>query len=276
MNKRANRVYWLLLIMIFIMGACILADEKRGKTPEEDNIQSTSEITTMSESVSEVSTELTSSDESIETTTADAAVMADYYKNTVFTGDSIMSGFATYVQNASGTAPQWIKQCTFLTAVSWGIDDALKGTGPMYNGKAQDISVSLSAINPSKIFINLGINEMNGLGSPGYSVEKLNGKYGELIAKIKSAVPDSKVYVMSIPPITAAKETPTFSNETIRKFNESIEAKAEEWGITYLDFAEEFGGVLSPDYARDGIHHQPKAFQEIWIPYLEKIASENL
>ena len=80
---------------------------------------------------------------------------------------------------------------------------------------------------------------------------------------------------MSIPPITAAKETPNFSNETIKKFNESIAAKAEEWGIIYLDFNSKFGDALKPDYARDGIHH-PKAFQEVWIPFLQNVAAENL
>ncbi len=277
MNKRANRVYWLLLIMILIMGVCILADDKRGQSPE-DTEDTTQQITTQSftEPSTESSTELTSSDETVETTTADEAMLENYYKNTVFTGDSIMSGFATFVQNTSGDAPKWLKQCTFITAVSWGIDDALKGSGPMYNGKAQDITLSLGSIKPEKVFINLGINEMNGLGSPGYSIEKLNGKYGELIARIKSAVPESKIYVMSVPPCTAAKQTNMFNNETIRKFNRSVEEKAEEWGITYLDFSAEFGQALAPEYARDGIHHQPKAFREVWIPYLEKIAANNV
>ncbi len=275
MNKRANRVYWLLLIMILIMGVCIMADDKRGNTPK-DTADTTETTTQAVSEVSEAYTEATSSDETVETSTVDEAMLESYYKNTVFTGDSIMSGFATFVQNTSDNAPIWLKQCTFITAVSWGIDDALKGTGPMYSGKAQDIAVSLSSIKPAKVFINLGINEMNGLGSPGYSVEKLNGKYGELIAHIKSAVPESKIYIMSVTPCTAAKETNMFNNETIRKFNKSVEEKAEEWGVTYLDFSAEFGEALAPEYARDGIHHQPKAFKEIWIPYLEKIAAENI
>ncbi len=282
MNKRANRVYWLLLIMIFIMGVCILADEKRGEVPSEvpettasapDDAQQTTQPNT--EQTNESTTEQTDEGTTETTTAVDVNVLSSYYRNTVFTGDSIMTGFATFVSGRK-TAPAWLKQCTYLAKTSWGIDDALKGTnGPMYGGKPQSLTTSLALIRPEKIFVNLGINEMNGLGSPGYSIEKLNGKYGELISNIKTAAPAAKIYVMSVTPCTAAKETSMFNNATIRKFNQSLEDKAQEWGVIYLDFASEFGEALAPAYANDGIHHTEKAFNEVWIPYLEKIASEN-
>lgn len=277
MNKRANRVYWLLLIMIFIMGVCILADEKRGQDDTETigNSEITTSIEQSTEQTSESYTENVSEGNTETTTAADINVLTSYYKNTVFTGDSIMTGFATYISGRK-TAPVWLKQCTYLAKTSWGIADALKGTnGPMYGGKAQDIAASISQIKPEKIFVNLGINEMNGLGSPGYSIEKLNGKYGELISKIKAAAPNARVYILSITPCTAAKETSMFNNATIKKFNQSLADKAQEWGVDYLDFAAEFGEVLSPEYANDGIHHTEKSFTEKWIPYFEKLAVEN-
>ncbi len=289
MNKRANRVYWLLLIMILIMGVCILADEKRGQeeissdteittsAPTEDRQTESTEMTSegSTEQISEGSTEQVSEGDTESTTAADINVLTSYYKNTVFTGDSIMTGFATYISGRK-TAPAWLKQCTYLAKTSWGIADALKGTnGPMYGGKAQGITASLAEIKPERIFINLGINEMNGLGSPGYSIEKLNGKYGELIADIKGAVPNAKLYILSVTPCTAAKQTSMFNNATIKKFNQSVADKAQEWGVTYLDFAAEFGEALAPEYANDGIHHTEKAFTEVWIPYFEKLAVEN-
>ena len=49
---------------------------------------------------------------------------------------------------------------------------------------------------------------MNGLGSPGYSVDKLINKYGELITKIKKASSTSNIYILNITP--SIQETATF------------------------------------------------------------------
>ncbi|MDO5388975.1 MAG: SGNH/GDSL hydrolase family protein [Clostridia bacterium] len=280
MNKRANRVYWLLIIMILILGFSFIISgiRKEKHKNDNDNIDvENMETTTNNESVTETTTAETTEEESTTEGTTISPEEAqkkleDFYGGQVFIGDSIMSGFANYTFKEE--APSWLNSVIFLTKVSWGISSALSDeSGPMYQGKAQKVTTSLGEIKPERIFINLGINEMNGLGSPGYSIDKLISKYGELIDSIKNAVPESTVYIINITPCTEEKETSTFSNETIKEFDKELESKCAEWGVEYLDLASEFGDVLKPEYSSDQfVHHNDKAYSEIWVPFLEKLA----
>lgn len=288
MNKRTNRVYWLLLIMVLIFGISICIDGIRKEKHKDDSasitvneINNRSTIMESDENSTEIITEETTYEEtteSTEVTTIDPVVanqkISEFYNGQVFMGDSIMSGFATYVSKSDSGAPQWLDNVIFLPKVSWSIKSALSdNNGPMYHGKAQNITVTLAEIKPKRIFINLGINEMNGLGSPGYSIEKLTTRYGELVEGIKNASPSSQIYIINITPCTEEKETATFSNAIIKEFNTALEEKSSEWGVTYLDLASEFGDVLDPELSSDNfVHHNDKAYTEKWVPLLEKVA----
>ncbi len=277
MNKRANRVYWLLLIMMLILGLSmavdgIRAEKHKNEQPQSETAEATTEITT-AETVSET-TSISEEDTSEVTTLSSEEVkkkVTDFYSGQVFMGDSIMSGFASYTFNSD--APEWLNNVVFLTKVSWGINSALNDDdGPLYHGKAQNVTVSLAEIKPKRIFMNLGINEMNGLGSPGYSVEKLIGNYGALIEGIKKVVPDSNIYIINVTPCAEEKETAIFNNEVISEFNKALEESSKTWGVTYLDLAGEFGDSLATELSGDGIHHNNKAYSEKWVPFFEKVA----
>lgn len=280
MNKRANRVYWLLFIMILILIMSIIIDIIRTKKHENDeNTVQVVEVTTQTETTTESTTEeTTTAEDTTEGTTIDEAqanqILKDFYDGQVFMGDSIMDGFARYVPKTE--APEWLNDIVFLTKVSWGISSALDDDGPMYQGKSQNVCDSLSAINPERIFINLGINEMNGLGTPGYSIEKLLNTYGEVISAIQEAVPESTIYVINITPCTEEGETAIFSNDTIKEFNEELKTETAVWGVEYLDLAGEFGDVLDPEYSNDNfVHHNDKAYSEIWVPFFRNLALES-
>lgn len=278
MNKRANRVYWLLAIMLFIFFMSIIIDCIRAgirnsqvdSVNVEENVEVSSEMTSV-----EITTENTTKVESTETTSelsnTDVQKVKEFYSGQVFIGDSIMSGFANYASTAN--APEWLNNVVFLSKVSWNISSALNGDeGIFYQGKTQSLIDAISQIKPNRIFINLGINEMNGLGSPGYSYEKLLNKYSELVTKIKEASPNSKIYVLSITPCTEKRETATFSNTIIKEFNKEVENSAKTWGVTYLDLAGEFSDVLSTDLSTDGVHHNNKSYTEKWVPFFERLA----
>mgnify|MGYP005767145561 CR=1 FL=1 len=280
MNKRANRVYWLLFIMVLILGVSIIIDGIRAKKHENDNsVVQVIETTAQTESTTESTTgETATSEDATEGTTLDEAAanqkLKDFYDGQVFVGDSIMDGFARYVPKTE--APEWLNNVIFLTKVSWGINTALDDDGPMYQGKAQNVCDSLGAIKPERIFINLGINEMRGLGTPGYSIEKLLNTYGEAIAAIKEATPSSKIYIINITPCTEEKETALFSNATIKEFNEDLKAQCDVWGVEYLDLASKFGDVLDPELSSDDfVHHNDKAYSEIWVPFFRNLALES-
>ena len=291
MNKRNNRVYWLMAIVViilffsFIIGT-ISRVRNSNKRKMEYLAQNSDEVAQVLSNASEglTATEattatITSSNElATEVTTlslADLDIVAKFYSNSVFVGDSIMSGFATFA--STDDAPKWLKESIFLAKISWGINSALNESGgPMYMGKNQDIFTSLAQIQPERVFINLGINEMNGLGSPGYSIEKLNGRYGELVANIKMEIPESEIYILNITPCTKEKETPNFKNSTINEFNATLAESAVEWGVNYIDLNSQFGEYLDIDLTTDKfVHHNSKSYIGKWIPFLQSLALNN-
>lgn len=279
MNKRANRVYWLLAIMLFIFFMSIVIDciragirnSQEDSVNVEENVEVSSEITSIEITTENTTVKVENTETTSELSEADAQKVKEFYNGQVFIGDSIMSGFANYTLTTN--APEWLNNVVFLSKVSWNISSALNGDeGIFYQGKTQSLIDAISQIKPNKIFVNLGINEMNGLGSPGYSYEKLLNKYSELIAKIKEASPNSKIYVLSITPCTENRETATFSNAIIKEFNKEVESNAKTWGVTYLDLASEFGDVLSSELSTDGVHHNNKSYTEKWVPFFEGFA----
>lgn len=282
MNKRANRVYWLLLIMMLILGLSMAIDGIRAekhKNNQPQNIEDTEnkETTTLVvESTTEIISEIEEDSEMTTLTDEERKQkISDFYSGQVFMGDSIMSGFAIYASKKESA--EWLNNIIFLSKTSWRISSALSDNeGPMYQGQARNVCESLTMINPQRIFIELGINEMEGLGSPGYSVEKLVGKYEELVEGIKAAAPNSKIYIINITPCTEERETEIFSNAIIKEFNDALEANSKTWEVTYLDLADEFGDVLEAELSSDGVHHSDKSYSEKWVPFLENVAlSEN-
>lgn len=278
MNKRANRVYWMLIIMVFLIGISIIIDCIRRDKNSTEAVAVNENTTEITEAFSEGSQETEETEQTSETTegtTMDPAAAEEkiksFYNGQVFVGDSIMSGFATYASKADTV--DWFNDVVFLTKTSWGINSALDNDGPMYHGKSQNVCTSLGEIKPDKIFINLGVNEMNGLGTPGYSIEKLLGGYEEFINSVKEAVPESKIYIINIMPCTEDGETNIFKNSTIKEFNAELKEKCAQWGCEYLDLAGEFGESLDPELSSDDfVHHNDKSYTEKWVPFFEKLA----
>ena len=85
-----------------------------------------------------------------------------------------------------------------------------------------------------------------------------------------------ELYIINITPCTAEKETAIFKNSTIKDFNSALEAKCAEWDVNYVDMASQFGDVLLPELSSDNfVHHNDKAYREIWLPCLERLAVEH-
>ena len=131
-------------------------------------------------------------------------------------------------------------------------------------------SSSLEFIKPERIFINLGINELNGV-----SAERVGKKYGQLIEKIKEASPNSKIYVISLTYIVNGKEKEHFTNAGIKVYNQYLESHCKEWGATYLDLASKMtkdGNSLPAEYSSDGYVHHNKAGYALWVQFLKDTA----
>lgn len=287
MRDRGSRVYVLLAIMTVIMFSSMLVDMFADETSDSgttvmnntavksDEAQKLIEEneTTTEESfvIMEEETETTTEEETETTTTLTSdqkKKIEKFYNNTVFVGDSIMTGFAYY--SALDEAPEYVKNLKFLAASSYGINAALKGRQIMYEGQSKILLDGLKEINPSKIFINLGINELDGVAA-----ENLGGKYEELIGKIKEICPKAKIYIIGVTYFVEGKETSTFNNKGIRAFNAYIKQNADDWGITYVDLPKKLSnekGYLPTELSSDNrIHHTNDAYR-IWVDFFNEFA----
>ena len=132
-------------------------------------------------------------------------------------------------------------------------------------------------LEPSKIFINIGTNDIGANGPDGYRIEKLQANYNEIMDKIQKRLPTCTVFVMAYYPVNpkADFELPghqkeemfkTRTNENIKIANEVVEVLAKKHGMSFIDvnrglFDED--GNLKKEYSIDGIHLWPTAYAVI-------------
>lgn len=147
----------------------------------------------------------------------------------------------------------------------------------------EDIDVCIFDLCPSKLFINIGSND---IGSPDYNEEILFSNYEKILNQIKERLPNTKVYLLSYYPVNPYKESDipneykstmfaTRTNKTISSANKRASLLAEHFNYTYIDVSSplfDADGNLKEEYTLEGIHMWPIAYQkvlEILIKYFE-------
>jgi hypothetical protein len=201
-----------------------------------------------------------------------------FYSNTVFVGDSLTVGFSNYA--ALSDSPEFLKDITYLAAVNYGTYNALKpvegnNVHPIYKGESVAVCDAVAEIKPDRIFINLGINELSGSNA----IQRTVYNYCQLVYNLKLSSPDSKIYVVSVSPMTKSKETSTFNNATIKEFNSLLEKYAQPWGATYVDLSgilTNEQGALPESYSSDGYVHMTNTVYSYWANYFRKYATEHI
>ncbi len=190
-------------------------------------------------------------------------VTSSYFDDALFVGDSITAGIQSYalMKNASVVAFTGINTDTIMTREVIRNDAGELETMPQAISRYQDVK---------KIYVMLGANGIAWIGK-----ESFVENYGVFLDAIRQAHPDADIYVQSILPVTAAKESEDsqFANSKIREYNTALLQMAQEKEYYYLDVAEAFvdeNGCL-PDEASptDGIHFGPK-YYEVWFEYLKE------
>lgn len=144
-------------------------------------------------------------------------------------------------------------------------------SGDTLSGMLDRVS-TVELLEPKTVFFMAGIN-----GLTDYNVPQCAGKYAQVLDALIKAVPDAKLYVHSVLPLSYTRSRKLMcKNATIRSFNQRIRELAEARGITYVDIHDAYadGGVLNSDLTPDGIHLKPEAYAR-WnatvAPYLEEM-----
>lgn len=129
---------------------------------------------------------------------------------------------------------------------------------------------------PAKIFLLIGINDVNRGASPDTIVSQI----GRITRKIKRDSPKTKLYLQSVLPVTDHYKM--FGGHTkhaplVKVINEKLARLAEEEQVVYVDlyshFVDPATGKLDIRYSNDGLHLLGKGYvkwAEIIKPYVEK------
>ena len=157
----------------------------------------------------------------------------DYYSDSVFMGDSVISGIESY-----------------------GYLDNVVGNVNATSGKLESYVSEAMKSNPSKVFIMVGHNDAN-YGT--IKEESLASNITDIVEEIHKKKSSTKVYVLSITPITSAYENKSSNNvkqSYIDKANSLIEENASSGKYTYVDVASAYkdaNGYMKTDCTGNGI-----------------------
>lgn len=167
------------------------------------------------------------------------------FGNAIIIGDSIVEGLSDY-QLLSNT-------------------QAISYRGRRTDNCEEDVKKA-AALAPEALFLTYGMNDLEYLHG---DAKRFADQYVALIDQVHELMPNTKIYVNAILPITeqAVKEVEDY--QKVKEFNLALQSLCKQKSITFID-----SGFLlaSPDqYEFDGIH--PKYdFYPLWLEHLLEVA----
>ncbi len=187
------------------------------------------------------------------------AVDSSYLDSCAFIGDNITYGLSSY-----GIVPGSNVLASASLSVS-KIDSAQIDTA--YG--TMTVLEAVTEMKPENIYVMLGSN-----GAAYMSSSEIYLGCSSFVNKLRIACPDSKIYVVSTPPVTEEKENSAESpvkNSDLDDLNAQLLEYCNSNGIYYLDLSsalKDENGRLPKDSAEnDGIHFK-KSTYETFINYI--------
>ncbi len=187
----------------------------------------------------------------------------DYFDDTVFVGDSISFGIASYGYSTFDHvfAKVGLSQHSALTSRC------------VYTSKTNSMTIAdaLKLAKPGKVILTIGINIIYS-----YKSDAFYNDYKKLVEKIKNATPDSKIIIQSILPVTQkwanANGKPN-SHQAIIYANQKLYEIAKEYDCYFLhsfeDLCDENGFMIS-EYSSDGLHLSRKGYEKMFNHILSR------
>lgn len=240
------------------MEVSISADSGTTESEPLSSDENSSDVSSGDSSVSEPASTVESEpqsqpDNSGSTTVLPTNYDAEFFKDDLFIGDSIFTGLYLY---------GYIDQSQVAAAVGYTPYKAMHSSfGNTYSGSATDYAAERK---PKHIFIMLGSNVMGA----GTNFDVIVTQYETMLQSLKQNCPDSKICVISIPPVTSDSSlaaSSNISNSDITSVNGKLKKMADRVGAGYLDL----NGMLSDDsgyfikeYAEvDGLHFKGTTYK---------------
>lgn len=135
----------------------------------------------------------------------------------------------------------------------------------------ENIDVCILDLKPSKVFINIGTND---LSIESVSIDSLMDHYDKIITKIETAIPDVTIYLMAYYPVNyeAAAENMKAclkirTNEKLCTANVEVKKLAEKHGQRYIDINSNLmdeKGRLKAEYTIEGMHITEDGYRAVY------------
>ena len=204
-----------------------------------------------------------------------AAVTGSWFDDAVFVGDSVSLKLSYYEASVDrlGKAQFLVAGSLSSTNALWDVDRK-NAVHPKYKGKKQKVEDSIAQMSVKKVYIMLGMNDINAVGING-SVKN----FEKLCNNILEKSPNVQIYVQSVTPMASSSNVASskegrLNNKSIYEYNKKLAALARQRGWYFINVAEvmfDDNGYLKNEYCSDlnsmGIHFTNSGCKA-WIDYL--------
>lgn len=176
----------------------------------------------------------------------------------LFTGSSLMEHFpiAEYCLSAG------MNQVVYNRGISGTTTDQFLA----------EIDTVLFDLEPSKVFINIGTNDINERSDGEYWQDHLLKNYEKILRQVKQRLPETKVYMMAYYPVNeavlrASGKLATRTNAALLDTNVKLAELAKKYNYIYLDVNDglkDENGALREDITVEGLHIYACGYESVF------------
>jgi len=150
--------------------------------------------------------------------------------------------------------------------------------GDTTDGVKKRLNESVFLLNPSKVFMLIGANDINKTSDTN---EVIAENIGEIIRQIREKVPQTKIYLQSLYPVNRNGKNSNrmdiykLNNKRIIAVNKLLESFCKSENIIYIDMFSQLtdkNGQLYEEFTIEGLHLNAAGYRfiaEILRPYVE-------
>ena len=142
----------------------------------------------------------------------------------------------------------------------------------------QNIDVCILDLKPSKLFINIGTND---LSNPDITIAEMIANYDKIISRVKISVPNVSIYLMAYYPINYDAATDDMkpcllvrTNKRIDEANEAVKELARKQNVKYINITaplKDGNGNLKEEYTIEGMHINEAGYRVIFPKFMKYV-----
>ena len=190
----------------------------------------------------------------------------EYFTDTAIVGDSI-----SYILFQWETMYNYLGEPLFLVRGGTGLNGLVLNYMPIfYKGQETRIEEILGDVQPKKVFIMLGQNDLRYR-----EIEDCMDSWETLVSRIREACPGIEIHIQSCIPEWVETESSNFRNEKIQEYNVILREFAQNNDCFFVDihyYAVDHVGRMPNDYELDASIHMNEAGCYAWMQALKAYA----